>query len=277
MNVQLITDSTCDLTAQEAKEMGVKVVPLKTLFQDKEYFDGIDLSAEEFYEKMERSKKLPTTTQPTPAAFEQTFFECEGSEIVVLLIAKELSGTVQSAQIANETTQRGAWIVDSSSATIGMRVLLLRAVALRDEGKSAKEIYDVLQEEKKKVRICAMVDTLENLKKGGRLSSTSAFAGTLLGIKPILQVKDGIISVWEKARGAKKAYDMILKYTKNESKIDFTKPVCLGYTGKKESFEPFYEFAKKTWNLQNPMVSAIGSVIGTHAGAGAVAIAYFED
>lgn len=277
MGVRMITDSTADITPAEAKEFGLTVVALKTIFEDGEYLDGIDLTVEEFYQKQAMATVFPKTTQPTPSAFEEVFSRAirSGDSVICVLISSLLSGTVQSATIAKEAVGGDILIVDSGTTTIGLRLLVHMACSLRDQGRTAAEIAAQLEQKKSDVRVLAVLDTLEYLKKGGRLSKTAAFAGTLLDMKPIIRVKDGTVEVQAKVRGTRSGYEKILEMAVEDG-MDFTRPVCLGYTGDKAKFEPFAAQVVDRFKGLNPEVSAIGSVIGAHAGPGSNAIAYFK-
>ncbi len=277
MAVRIITDSTCDLSKHQLADYDITTVPLKVIFGEKEYLDGIDLSTDTFYAMLVSSEHLPTTSQPSPKAFEDVFKPIieNGDDIVVIVISEKLSGTYQSASIAAQKCGGNIYVVDSQFTTIGLRVLLNRATQLRDRGCSAKEIFEKLEKDKKKIRLHAALDTLEYLKKGGRLSKTVAFAGTLLGIKPVIGVTDGVITVDGKARGQQKSYEAIWELVEKNGGIDYSRPFSLGYTGSKDDFKNFEKFSQGMLSGNKPMVSTIGAVIGTHVGPGAVAIAYF--
>jgi len=279
MSVRIITDSTTEISQEEAGQLNISVVPLRSIFGETEYLDGIDLTPEQFYTMLEESDELPTTSQPTPHDFEKPIREAmeAGQECVIITIAENLSGTYQSANIAKEKCgNEGVWVVDSESATLSQRLLVERAMQLRDEGKSAKEIADVLEEEKKSVRLLAAIDTLEYLYKGGRLSRTSAFAGTLMKVKPIVSLDQGEIKAVGKSRGTTKSHEDLLALVEKEGGIDFSKPFAIGYTGDREKFDRFEAMCREQYAGHEPIVGCIGSVIGTHAGPGAVAIFFFK-
>ena len=278
MSIKIITDSTSDIGLAEARSLGISVVLLKTVFEDGEYLDGVDLTAEEFYKKQVEAKKLPTTTQPTPADFEDVYrnaLEDEDDDIIAILISEKLSGTFQSATIAKQSFDRNIYIVDSGTTTIGLRILVERAVYLRNQGLKTKEVVDILEKEKSSIRLYAYVDTLEYLQKGGRLSKGAAFAGTLLNVKPLISLADGTLHACGKARGIKKAYSQVIELA-NADGIDFSRPTCLGYTGDPTPFQPFKDLVCQTYNNKITLTSTIGSVVGAHAGPGAAAIAFFK-
>lgn len=276
MSITIITDSTADLTREECAQTGVKVVPLKTIFADGEYLDGVDLTPRQFYQKLAGAKQLPVTSQPSPFMFEQLFRPAveAGDEVVAILISGQISGTVQSARIAAEAVGGPIHIVDSENTIIGLRLLVFLALHLRREGKSAAEIAACLEKEKKKVRLHALVDTLEYLQKGGRVSKTAAVAGTLLGIKPRIAVAGGRVVVEGKSRGRQRGLEDVWQAVQQDG-MDLDRPFALGYTGGDEEFMAFRRFIAQKLPGQQPMIGEIGSVVGTHVGPGAVAIAYF--
>jgi len=172
------------------------------------------------------------------------------------------------------------YIVDSTSAAMGSGILVELAFGLLDEGKSAKEIADILNKEKEKIIVVALVDTLEYLKKGGRISKAAAFAGGVLNIKPVLSIIDGEINVLGKARGSKMGNNLLVQQIDKAGGIDFSKPVLLGYSGISDALLLKYiEDSRHIWegNLPQVRYTSVGSVIGTHAGPGAVVVAFFKN
>ena len=278
MKTRIIVDSTADLMP-EYKER-VSIVPLTVLFGDQEYIDGVTIDHKTFYEKLVESDVLPTTSQATPDAFMKEFDKVKeaGESAVVITISSKLSGTYQSAVIA-ASEYENIYIVDSGTAAMGSGILVELAFRLLDQGLDAKEIAERLEEEKQKIIIVALVDTLEYLKKGGRISKTVAFAGSVLNIKPVLSVIDGEISMLGKARGSKMGSNLLVQEIEKAGGIDFSKPVLLGYSGLSDALLVKYiEDSKHIWEkgLDAVRYTTIGSVIGTHAGPGAIAVAFFK-
>jgi len=285
MGIRIITDSTAEISQEQAKQLGITVIPLNSIFPDKEYLDGIDLTNEDFYKKLAEAEELPTTSQPSPFRFEQAYLEAreaDDDQIIVICISAELSGTYQSAEIAksqiDSNTSSNIWLIDSQSTTLGLRILVNRALELRDAGKSAEEIVQTIEAEKSRLRIFAAIDTLEYLHKGGRLSTTSKIAGTLLNVKPLISLQCGELKPVGKSRGMKKAYEEVYHLVQEDGSIDFDMPIALGYTGDRERFTEFEKVSKahlQGMGNKNPETLSIGAVIGTHIGPGAVAISYF--
>ena len=278
MTTRIIVDSTADLVP-EIKER-VHIVPLTVHFGDEEYIDGVTIDHETFYNRLIESDVLPTTSQATPNAFMKEFDKIKeaGEEAVVITLASKFSGTYQSAMIA-ASEYENIYVVDSTSAAMGSGILVELAFKLLDEGKKAAEIALILEEEKKKIVVVALVDTLEYLKKGGRISKAVAFAGGVLNIKPVLSVIDGEINMLGKARGSKMGNNLLVQEIDKAGGIDFTKPVLLGYSGISDALLLKYiEDSRHIWegNLNEVRYTSVGSVIGTHAGPGAVVVAFFK-
>lgn len=278
MKTRIIVDSTADLLP-EIKER-VHVVPLNVIFGEDEYIDGVTINHKEFYERLIESDVVPTTSQANPDAFMKEFEKAKeaGESAVVITITSKLSGTYQSAMIAAEDYEN-IYVVDSASAAVGGGILVELALQLMDEGKSAEEIAKVLDEEKDKIVMIALLDTLEYLKKGGRISKTVAFAGAVLNIKPVISLVDGVINLIGKARGSKMGNNLLIQEIGKAGGIDFSRPVLLGYTGISDALlRKYIEDSKHIWegNLEDVRYTTVGSAIGTHAGPGAVAVAFFR-
>ena len=280
MAVKFIIDSASDVLPDECKKLGVIHAPLTVRFGDKEFADAVDLSHKKFYKMLTSGKEdHPTTSQVTPAAWSVAMEDAtkNGDTAVVIAMSSKLSGTYQSACIAAEEFEGKVFVVDSMTATIGERVLLLYGLQLAAEGMDAAAIAAKLDEIKGRVRVIARLDTLEYLKKGGRISAATAVVGTMLNIKPIISVEEGIVKNIAKARGAKAA-DKMLRDLITKAGIDFSKPMCAVYSGNDDdSLETFLsESTEMLCNVKVP-VSTVGSVIGTHVGPGAVGLAFFEN
>ncbi len=278
MKTRIIVDSTADMVPEVEKR--VHIVPLTLRFGDEEFIDGVTIDHKTFYEKLIESDVLPTTSQATPAAFISEYEKaCEANEsAVVITVASQFSGTHQSAVIAAQEYEN-IYVVDSGSGAMGSGILVEYAVRLLDEGLDAKEIFEKLEEVKKRIIIVALVDTLEYLKKGGRVSKTAAFAGGLLNIKPVLSVVGGEISVLGKARGSKMGNNLLVQEIDKAGGVDFDMPVLLGYSGISDALLLKYiEDSRHIWegNLDEIRYTTVGSVIGTHAGPGAVVVAFFR-
>jgi len=279
MAVRIVIDSTADLSPSLQGKL--TVVPLTILFGQEEYIDGVTITHRQFYEKLVESDVLPTTSQATPAAFAKVFREAveAGDTVVALTVASKLSGTCQSAMIAAQDYPGQVFVVDTQTVAVGAGILVQRAVEMAEEGLDAADIARRLENERGSVRIVALLDTLEYLKRGGRISRTAAFAGGLLSIKPVIGIQDGTIEVLGKARGSKQGNNLLVKQIEEAGGVDFTRPVLLGYTGLSDALlHKYVQDSAALWegHKESLPMTVIGSVVGTHAGPGAVAVAFFK-
>ena len=274
MSIRIIVDSTADLTPEVRDR--VAVVPLTVHFGEEEFVDGVDITGQQFYEKLETSRVLPTTSQATPYAFSAAFGQAaaDGEEVVAIVVSSRLSGTYQSALIAAEDYPGKVHVVDSRNIALGLAILTEYALHLADEGRSAEEIVAMLEQKREQVRLMAVVDTLEYLQRGGRLSKTAAVAGGLLSIKPVIGLVDGEIKVLAKGRGNKQANNLMNQEI-TKAGVDTTMPAMLGYTGTDNGLlRKYREDCTGLWN-EEVQESIVCGVVGTHAGPGAVAVAFF--
>ena len=288
MSVRIVVDSSCDLIP--ALRERVRIVPLTVHFGEEEYIDGVTLTAAEFYEKLVASKVNPTTSQATPFAFGEVFEELvnAGDEVVCITCSSGLSGTFQSARIAAGDFDGKVHVVDSQNIALSSAILAQYGLDLVDAGKSAQEIAEELTAVSGKAHLFAVVDTLEYLQRGGRVSKTVAIAGGMLSIKPIIGVVaggmlsikpiigvvNGKVEMVGKVRG-NKAANRFMNQEVEKLGIDLSKPVLLGYTGTDDSLlKKYMEECGDFWPANTP-VTVVSGVVGAHAGPGAVAIAFF--
>ena len=279
MKTRIIVDSTADLLPEIKKQL--HVVPLTVHFGQEEYVDGVTIDHKSFYEKLIETDVHPSTSQASPAAFKEEYEKARqaGEAAVVITISSKLSGTYQSAMIAAQDYEN-IYVVDSGSGAIGGGILAEYALRLLEEGYEAQALAAKLEEAKKRIVIVALVDTLEYLKRGGRISKTVAFAGTVLNIKPVLSVVDGEIKILGKARGSKMGNNLLVQEIEKAGGVDFSMPLLLGYTGLSDAMLLKYiEDSRHIWEggVSRVNYTSIGSVIGAHAGPGAVAVAFFKN
>ncbi len=278
--VRIIVDSAADV-AENIKDK-VTTLPMTLRFGETEYTDGVTITKHEFYEKLIESDALPTTSQIMPLAFEQAYKQAlsKGEDLIVITLSSKLSGTYQSALIAkDEVGADNIYVVDSLSVAVGEGILAERAVELMEEGKNANEIAEVLTKERENIRVIALLNTLEYLKKGGRISKTVAFAGEMLSIKPVVNIVNGEVNLLGKARGSKQGNNLLVKEIENAGGVDFEKPVLLGYTGLESTLlHKYIEDSRDLWKdyAEDLPYALIGGIIGTHVGPGAVAVAFFK-
>jgi len=277
MSIRIIADSSTDMISKV--RCRVDVLPLSITFDDDEYIDGVDIDHETFYKRLMNEKTLPKTSQAAPAAFAEKYEQAKtaGDDVVVITISSGLSGTYQSAVMAAREYDN-VHVIDSRNVTIAAGILVQRAVELVDSGLTAAQVAEQLEGERDNIRLIAMVDSLEYLKRGGRISKTVAFAGGLLNIKPIICMKDGVLEVTGKSRGAKAAFNTLKKNIAEAGGVDFERPILLGYTGLDDSLlRRFINESLDMWggDAKTVPTSIVGSVVGTHAGPGAVAVAFY--
>ncbi|MBQ7795825.1 MAG: DegV family protein [Lachnospiraceae bacterium] len=282
MAIKFIIDSAADIIPAEAEALGLIHLPLKVMFGETEYSDAVDLTHKEFYEKLIENDEFPKTSQVNPDAFASAFQKVveAGDTAVVVTLSSKLSGTYQSAIIAAEDYEGKVFVVDSENVCIGERILIQLGLKLRDQGLSAAEIAAKLEEEKHHIRLLALLDTLEYLKKGGRISAAVAFAGNILSIKPVIAVENGEVSLVGKARGSKKGNNLLRELIANCGGINFDKPYALAYSGLSDHLlKKYIEDSSELWSSHTSElpISSVGCTIGTHVGPGAIAVAFFEN
>ena len=278
MKVRIIVDSSVDIAERFRQE--VKVVPLTIHFGEEELIDGVTIDRQRFYERLVECDELPRTSQANPTAFQKVFEEVTqaGEEAVVITLSSELSGTCQSACLAAQDYDH-IYVVDSKNAAIGSGILTESAIECAKQGMGAKEIAEELERKKEDVCLIALLDTLEYLKKGGRISKTVAFAGGVLNIKPVVTIQDGKVEVIGKARGSRQGNNLLIEKIQESGGIDFDMPILLGYTGLSDALlKKYIEDSRDLWQEQAESLDStlVCSVIGTHVGPGVVAAAFFR-
>ncbi len=278
MSVKIIIDSTLDVSPGHNRNF--ITVPLTVRFGNEEYLDKIELGAAEFYEKLIESDVMPSTSQANISDFEREFEKIakNNDTAVVVTISSKLSGTYHSACVAAEDYEGRIFVVDSLSVSIGAGILAELALRLASSGMDARQIAEKLIEQRENTKVVGMFDTLEYLRRGGRISPTAAFAGSLLSIKPVISVKDGEIIILGKARGSRQSNNFLIKEIESCGGIDFDMPLLLGYTGFDDAIlKKYIEDSKQIWEgkADHLETTIVGSSVGTHAGPGAIAIAFF--
>lgn len=278
MKVRIITDSTADMPKRYSDM--TTIVPLTVRFGEEEYIDGVTLDKTDFYKKLVESDELPATSQATPMDFMKYFDEVaeSGDSAVVITLSSKLSGTYQSACVAAQDYDN-IYVVDSKNVAVGTGILVQYGLRLVDQGMEAKEIAEILTKKADEVCIIALLDTLEYLKKGGRISKAVAFAGGVLNIKPVVTVNDGVVELIGKARGSKHGNNLLVEKINANGGVDFDMPVLLGYTGLTDALLTKYvEDSRYLWEQSKEHIEStlLCSVIGTHVGPGAIAVAFFK-
>ena len=279
MALRILVDSTFDFTPEQLELTGIEVVRLHVNFGGEDFVDGVDITPEGFYERLIESDALPTTSQAAPADFAEAFerLTANGDELVCLTISSKLSGTYQSAMIAAADFEGRVRVVDTLNVALGAQILARYALRLASGGRGMDEVADELERVKGRVHIIALLDTLEYLKRGGRISAAAAAVGGVFTIKPVITIRDGAVAVIGKARGSKNGENLLSQLIEKHG-VDFTMPYVLGYTGLSDALLQKYKAdSARLWvgYAKDLPVSIVGSVVGTHAGPGAIAVAFF--
>lgn len=281
MNIKILIDSASDISIDEAKELGIELIPLKVSFGEKEYLDGVDLLPKQFYEKLIETDELPKTSQITPDRFLDSYekLTSDGSQLLVITISSKLSNTYNSAVLASQEYKDKVFVVDSLNAAVGERLLCEYAIRLIKQGFDIDLILRKLNKAKHRIKLIAVVGTLEYLKNGGRISKTVAFVGEVLSIKPVIAIQDGEVKLVGKARGSKRANNLLNELISSTKGIDFKMPVGAVYTGLSDAtLNKYIEDQRFVWEpyVDEVPKHIVGSTIGTHVGPGALGVAFFE-
>lgn len=277
--IQIITDSASDIVDKRREDL--TVLPVNIAFGEEEFQDGINLTHRMFYEKLIECDVLPVTSQVPPFTFEEAFRKAveAGGQVIAITLSSKLSGTWQSACMAAEEFGGKVRVVDSENASIGQHALVEYALRLKSAGLSFEEIVERLEADKGRIRLIALLDTLEYLKKGGRISKAAAMAGSLLSIKPVIAIQGGEVAILGKARGSKQGNNLLAEQVARTGGIDFGKPFFLGYTGLDDSMlRKYIADHEALWksSVDALETSSVGGTIGTHVGPGAIGVAFFS-
>lgn len=278
MAITILTDTLCDVPNEFVEKYNIRVLPLTVNFGEESYRDGIDITADEFFRKLEDSEELPKTSQINPPKFESVFKEelKRNNTVVAILGSSELSGTYNSAVIAkNNLESHNIYIIDSKAVTLGAGLLVIKAARLADEGKSVEDIVKAIEEAKNNMKQYFVIGSLKYLYKGGRISLSVSVLGSILNIKPLITVIDGKLEMMEKTRGVKKAIAIMMNTIKNNGWTLDNKVVGINHTVCHEYAEYVEETINKLYKPKEIIRGEVGSVIGTHAGPGCVAL-HFE-
>lgn len=275
MTIHIVTDSASDISLEEAKELGIEIVPLSVRFGETEYTDLIDLSVSDFYQKMSESDLLPSTAAPSPGAFEAAFKRCveAGAEGVVCInLSLALSATGQAAQLAADALVDTITVkcIDSKSITSGLGTIIRKAASAAKAGKSMDEIISLVEGLASKTRIFATLDTLENLKKGGRIGGAKAMVGTMLQFKPCLDISSGEVVEAGRQRTRKKSLMWLKEVLENEGEIS---DLCVIHGGAPD-VEEFADLISDLVPQENIRINQLGAVIGTHGGPRVLGVTY---
>ena len=277
MKIRIITDSASEMVSGEH----LTVLPLTITFGTTEYADGVTLSHQKFYEKLIESDELPTTSQVTPFAFTEALKEAQanGEYAIIITLSSKLSGTYNSALIAAKDFPDMVHIIDSANVCIGEKILVEYALNLLNNGADAQEIIARTESKVSQICVIGLLDTLEYLRKGGRISNLSGTIGEILAIKPVITISDGVVAILGKARGSRKGNNLLTEQIAKNGGIDFSLPFALGYSGLDDSvLQKYIADQAQLWQGYTTTlpIGQIGATIGTHVGPGAIAVAFFH-
>ena len=275
--IRIVTDSASDILKPFPENL--TVLPITIRFGDEEFWDGVDLNHRQFYEKLLEEDIFPTTSLISPAAFAEVYREAfrRGETVIVICLSGKLSGTYQSAVVAAEDAPGEVYVVDSKNVTAGERLLVEYALRMVSEGVSARQIVWTLEQARERIHILGLLDTLEYLKKGGRISKTVAFVGEVMAIKPVVTVAEGEVSILGKARGSKNGSNFLIREIENCGGVNFRLPYCVGYTGLSDAIlQKYIRDSEQIWQGHDLPIHTVGATIGTHVGPNAIVVAFFD-
>lgn len=277
MPIKIITDSTADIPKDLVDKYGIIELPLTVHFGNEEFKDRVDITSEQFFEKLAASKNLPSTSQVTPQSFADVYKDelNKGNSIISIHISSDLSGTYQSAVIAKKSIgDHRISIIDSRSATLALGMIVLKAAELAESGMDKDAIVKEIEEYKKRVQLLIVVDTLEYLRKGGRLSGAQAAIGGLLNVKPILTIQDGKVVVVDKVRGMKKAEKRVLELMKEKGNDIQNQVIGIANAKSTDVVQELKDLIREEFGDVNFIDANVGSVIATHVGPGAFGVIF---
>lgn len=272
--VYIVTDSTADLPPGLAHEYDISVVPLKIFFGQKVYLDGVDLSPSEFFARLSAVPELPATSQPTPAEFVAKYKPLveQGAFIISIHLSSGLSGTVHSARLAKKMLDyEQLAVIDARTAGVSLGMVALAAARAAREGRSGNEVLKIIEYMLANQNTYLMVDTLDYLQRGGRIGRATAFLGTLLNVKPLLHIQDGLVHPYEKARGKKKALHRLVEMAVDEYGQDEVL-VYLTHGNDPDSVEIVRGRVEQRLHCREILIAPVGAVIGTHLGPGVLGL-----
>ncbi|MDF2820573.1 MAG: fatty acid-binding protein DegV [Clostridiales bacterium] len=280
MPVKVITDSAADLPIEIQEKYDVTVLRMKVIFGEEEFIDEVNLSKEEFYQKLKETVELPKSSQVTPIQFEEEFRRilAEGNEPLVITMSSSMSGTYQSAMIAKEIVDdERIQVIDSMQVTFVEGLVVFYAARMAASSCSMQEIVEQINSTKERYVLRGIVDTLTYLKKGGRLSPAKATIGSLLNIKPVIAITKGELEVPMKFRGMKKALTGIIEELK-EKNLDLSKQTMfIGHADAPKEAEELRRLVEEVFEVGEIFMAPMGPLVGTHSGPGCVGFAFIDD
>lgn len=278
-NVKIVTDSTVDIDQSIIDELDIKIVPLSITIDGKSYIDRFGIKPDEFMDKMRDSKELPKSSQPAVGTFVETYDELgrDGSRILSIHMTGGMSGTVTSAESASNISEADVTVVDSRFISFALSFQVVEAAKMAKEGKSIEEILNRLDAVRANTDLFIMVDTLDNLVKGGRIGRGKALIGSLLSIKPIASLADGVYTPVNKVRSHSQVIKFYTKQFKEDIAGKTVKRVGIAHAGCLKLAETLKASLQEASGFQDVEIAFTTPVISTHTGPGALALMYFAE
>jgi DegV family protein with EDD domain len=277
MTVRIVTDSTCDLPADEVERHGITVVPLSVFFGDEGLLDGVDITAGDFYDRMTAYKGLPRTSQPSVELFQDAYrgLAGDGAEIVSIHVSSKLSGTLNAASVAREVVKDEVHVdlIDSYNVSLGLGLIVLEAARAAQSGATVPEVVATARRAMDRVSVHVVVDTLEYLQKGGRIGRARSFLGSVLSIKPIIRVEDGEVAPFERVRTRSKAVERMFELASNMPRA---KEMFIGCSGDDTDALALIERLRPLLPHTDLKLGYLGPVVGVYTGPNALGIAALE-
>ncbi|MBS4217378.1 DegV family protein [Bacillus sp. FJAT-49711] len=277
--IKIVTDSTCDLSKEEVKQLNIHVIPLSITIQGETYLDRVDITPKEFMEKMKASEELPKSSQPAVGEFLKLYDELgeDGSEILSIHLTGKMSGTVDSARAAAKMSDSKVTIIDSLFISKALAFQVREAAKMSDEGKTMEEILTSIEKVRLGTKLYVVVDTLENLVKGGRIGKGKAMIGSLLNIKPIALLDEGEYSPVAKVRSKAQAVKYVIKQFMDDINGKTLKSLCIAHADGLELAYLCKEKVEELTGFMNIEICDTTPVISTHTGAGAIGFMYYTE
>ncbi|WP_066187051.1 DegV family protein [Gracilibacillus timonensis] len=283
MAVKILADSACDLTKEDYQRYQIEVLPLIVQLDGKEYEDGVSISAKTIYDAM-RGGATPKTAQVSAQAFKDTFerHAAAGDQVVYFSFSSQLSGTYQAAKLMEQEIKESypdftLHVVDTKCASLGYGLVVLRAAELAQAGADVDEILKTGQHYYQHMEHIFTVDDLEYLYRGGRVSKTAAFVGTLLKVKPLLHMEDGKLIPLEKIRGSKKVYKRMIEVMEERGADLENQRIAISHGDALETAEQLSQLIRDKWQVKDIKINMVGSTIGAHSGPGTIALFFLND
>lgn len=278
--VRIITDSACDLPDSVVQSLGIKVVPLFIRFGEDELIDREQLTTAQFWQRCSLESELPSTAAPSPGRFEDAVRQLQGegaTGVVIINLSGELSGTIAAARVAAEKmrTSLDVRVVDSRTVTMGLGAIVVACARAAQDGKNIDEIEALAHDLSRRCKVWGALDTLENLKKGGRIGGAKAMLASVLSIKPIIEVRDGVVQEGGKQRTRSKALAFLVDKVREASAHPGISQLSI-LNADCSDVEAFITQLKTVYSGEI-MVGDIGAVVGAHAGRGTIGVAFFEN